>query len=154
LKGNEKKFLIVGVGNLYRGDDSVGILIARYFRRCFKNSVKIVDIDISFEELIDIWGDFDLVILVDAVHSGKGAGEIYRFEDISELLKSGLKLISSHHVGIVEYIELAKLLGSLPKRFIVYGISGENFEIGGFISPNVKDACRRLIPKIVAEVKA
>jgi len=154
LKGNEKKFLIVGVGNLYRGDDSVGILIARYFRRCFKNSVKIVDIDISFEELIDIWGDFDLVILVDAVHSGKGAGEIYRFEDISELLKSGLKLISSHNVGIVEYIELAKLLGSLPKRFIVYGISGENFEIGGFISPNVKDACRRLIPKIVAEVKA
>jgi len=154
LKGNEKKFLIVGVGNLYRGDDSVGILIARYFRRCFKKSVKIVDIDISFEELIDIWGDFDLVILVDAVHSGKGAGEIYRFEDISELLKSGLKLISSHNVGIVEYIELAKLLGSLPKRFIVYGISGENFEIGGFISPNVKDACRRLIPKIVAEVKA
>ncbi len=154
MRGNERKFLIVGIGNLYRGDDAVGILIARYLRRCFKESVKIIDFDISFEELIDIWGDFDFVVLIDAVYSGKGAGEIHRFDDISELLESGLKLISTHHVGLVEYIELAKLLGKLPKKLIVYGISGENFEIGGFISPAVKNACRRLISKIVAEVKA
>lgn len=147
------KFLIVGVGNVFRGDDSVGILIARFLRRyCFADNVKIIGLDLSFDELIEIWGNFEVVILIDAIDLDEKPGTIYRFEPTSEALTAEVRFFSTHTLGLAEYIEIGKAIKALPMKLIIYGIVGENFGIGAPISDEVKSSCRKVIQKIVEEL--
>jgi len=154
LKGNkEKKILIVGVGNLYRGDDAIGILMARYFRKFFKDSVKIIGVDATFEDLICDWKNFDVVILIDAI-MGDDAGKIYRFEYGIDKIPAVLKFYSTHSFGVAEYIELAEALGTLPKKLIIYGIVGNKFDIGDSISHRVKLSCKNLVGLVLEDLNS
>ena len=47
---------------------------------------------------------------------------------------------STHAVGLAEAIELARTLGRLPARLVVYGIEGERFEAGTGLTPAVSAA--------------
>ncbi len=153
MKGNkEKKFLIVGVGNLYRGDDAVGILMARYFRKFFKDNVKIIGLDTTFEDLIWEWKNFDVVVLIDAV-AGDDVGKIYRFEYGIDKIPAVLKFYSTHLFGIAEYIELAEALGILPRKLIIYGIVGNKFDIGDSISHRVKLSCKKLVGLVLEDLE-
>ncbi len=145
--------MIVGVGNLYRGDDAVGILVARYFRRFFNHDVRIIDVDITFEDLISEWKNFDLVILIDAVKSGDEAGKIYRFEYGVDKVPAFLGFYSTHSFGVMEYVEIARTLGTLPGKLIIYGVVGKNFNIGDSISHRVKLACRKLVGLVLEDLK-
>ncbi|CUT05664.1 hydrogenase maturation protease, partial [Candidatus Kryptonium thompsonii] len=105
MKGNrEKNFLIVGVGNVFRGDDAVGILIARFLKRCFKENVKIIGVETSFDELIQFFGDYDLIIFIDAIKSGEKPGKIYRLKFGVDKIPAQLEFFSTHSVGLIEYI--------------------------------------------------
>jgi hydrogenase maturation protease len=151
LKGNEKNFLIVGVGNIYRGDDGAGILVARYLRRCFGDKVKIVGYDISFEELLDLFGEVDFMILVDAVVSEGKVGDVHRIEVGDKFDYQG-EFYSTHSLGVGDYIKIARSLGKSPKKLIIYGIVGGNFEIGVSLSSEVKSACKKVVNLILSEI--
>ncbi len=156
MKKSEKNFIIVGIGNVYRGDDGAGVLVARFLRGCFGDRVKIIDYDLSFEELLEMWENFDVVILIDSIAPGGRSGDVYKIEIGQEFQKFGeldLKFFSTHSIGIAEYIRIAQALGKLPKKFIIYGIVGGNFNIGASISSEVKLACKKLIPMILAEIQ-
>ncbi|MEN3039158.1 MAG: hydrogenase maturation protease [Candidatus Kryptonium sp.] len=147
--------MIVGIGNVFRGDDSIGILIARFLRRyCFADSVKIIGFDLSFDDLIEIWDDFGIVILIDAIESADKAGTIYRFEPTSEVLPAEVRFFSTHTLGLAEYIQLGKAIKALPVKLIIYGIVGKNFWIGAPISNEVKSSCRKVIQRILEELGA
>lgn len=154
-ENSNKNFLVVGVGNAFRGDDAVGFLIARFLRKCFKDRVKIVGVDISFDELIQIWKDFYLVVIIDAVKSENDeVGKVYRFEVQESGMPSKLEFFSTHALGIGEYVELAKVLSSLPTKVIIYGIVGKNFNFGDSISPEVKSSCRKVVEWILEDCGA
>lgn len=153
MKGNrEKSFLIIGVGNEFRGDDAVGILIARFLKRYFREGVKIIGVDTSFDELIQIWGNYDLVIFIDAIKSGEKPGKIYRLKFGVDEIPTKLEFFSTHSVGLIEYIEIAKALGKLPGELIIYGIVGKDFNVGSSISREVKVSCKKVAREILAEI--
>jgi len=152
LKKSDKNFLIVGVGNVYRGDDGAGILVARFLRRHFGDRVKIIGFDFSFEDLLDLWEGIDFVVLIDSIASSVvQAGKIYRIETTQGLI-GDFKFYSTHSLGVAEYIELARSLGRMPKELIIYGISGGNFNAGDSISGRVKQACKVLSLQILDEI--
>ncbi len=143
--------MIVGVGNIYRGDDGAGILVARYLRRCFGDKVKIVGYDISFEGLLDLFDGIDFMILVDAVVSEGRVGDVHRIEVGDEFTYQG-EFYSTHSLGVGDYIKIAQLLGKSPKKLVIYGIIGGNFEVGASLSPEVKSACKRVVNLILGEI--
>ncbi len=143
--------MIVGVGNIYRGDDGAGILVARFLRRCFGDKVKIVGIDISFEGLLELFDKLDFMILVDAIVSKGGIGDIHRIEVGEKFFYQG-EFYSTHSIGIGDYIKIAQSLGKMPRKLIIYGIVGGNFEIGASISPKVKTACKKVVNLILKEI--
>lgn len=151
-ENNNKNFLVVGIGNAFRGDDALGLLIARFLKRYFAGRVKIVEVDISFDELIQTWGKFQLVIIIDAVKSESDEiGKVYRFELWEAEIPSKLEFFSTHALGVAEYINLAKVLGNLPAKVIIYGIVGKHFNFGDPISPEVKSSCREVIKQILCD---
>lgn len=59
---------------------------------------------------------------------------------------------STHAFGLAETVELARALGQLPRRLVVYLVEGEQFEVGTPISPRVAGAVGSVTEAILAEL--
>lgn len=137
------KRLVIGVGNPGRGDDGAGLEVAGRVR-----SAHALRRDNSSYELIDLWEGADEVILVDAAHSGAPAGTIHRIEANEERMPGGMLATSTHSVGVAETVELARILGRLPPRLLIYGIEVSDVTVGGLLSPEVERAIDELVEVI------
>jgi hydrogenase maturation protease len=103
--------------------------------------------------LMDAWEGADTVILIDAVHSGASAGAIHRVDAQVERLLAGWFHWSTHALNVAEAIELARALGRLPPRLIVFGFEGESFETGVGLSPQVERALDELVARVIQEIE-
>ena len=90
--------------------------------------------------LLDLWAGADEVVLIDAVASSARAGTVHRLDPLAGPLPAGLASASTHAFGLAATIELARELGRLPPRLIVYGIEGQRFEAGAELSAPVAAA--------------
>ncbi len=144
--------VVAGIGNRYRGDDAVGPLVARL---CAGATFGVRDIG-PLEEPLDLLGRFDgsgLAIVIDAVRSGAPLGtvRILDLDDVSLGDGSSEDLATSTHgIGLVGVLRLARAIGRAPRRLIVVVVEGENFELGGVMSAAVADA----VPVALAAVAA
>jgi hydrogenase maturation protease len=134
---------VIGLGNEWRGDDGVGLEIARRLHGKALDGEPI--------GLIDALNGDDEVVLVDAVASGAPPGTVYELEAGDEPLPVRLFGASSTHaLGLAEAVELARSLGKLPRRVSVYGIEGEAFSFGKGLSPAVAAAADRVVEEVAA----
>lgn len=141
---------IIGCGNLHRGDDAAGLLVAQRLR----------ELGVSAEEesgealsLIESWKDSEEVILIDAVVTGAKPGTI----NLWDAGKAGIftadfaKNTSTHGLGLAQAIELARSLNRLPPKLLIYGIEGSRFEVGTPPAPGVVAAVETLAQQIASE---
>jgi hydrogenase maturation protease len=88
-----------------------------------------------------VWDGAADAVVIDAASSGAAAGTVHRFDATGGALPAWSRSsTSTHAVGLVEAIELARTLGRLPPRLVVYGIEGERFEAGTELTPAVAAA--------------
>ncbi len=87
--------------------------------------------------LLELWGDADNVVIVDAVRSGAAAGTVHRFDASAEPVPAAFSHSSSHTIGVGDAIELARGLGRLPRRVLIFGVEGVRFDAGAPLSPEV-----------------
>ena len=130
---------VVGVGNDMRGDDAVGLVVARNLRELLPEA-DVIERSGEPADLLEALGDgVEAVVLVDAVSSGAPPGEVHRV-DATEAALPFAASASTHGLGLAETIELGRALGRLPARLLVYGIEGRTFEVGAPLSPEVARA--------------
>lgn len=146
--------LVIGVGNPYRRDDAAGREVVRRLRRRAPGGVRLAELGGEGAALLEAWEGADLVILVDAVASGAAGGTVYRFDAADGPLPAVLLRDSTHAVGVADAVELARALGRLPRRLLVYGIEGEHFSAGVGLSPRVRRAVRGVVASILADLRA
>lgn len=140
--------LVIGIGNEFRDDDAVGILVARELRRRCPGA-SIVEVTGEGTALMAAWAGHENVIIVDAVSSGEAPGTITTFNLSEEIVPRNLFPSSSHAFGVAEAIALAKRLHNLPSRMVLYGIEGKEFGAGvGLSTPVV-----RHIPDLIALIQ-
>jgi hydrogenase maturation protease len=92
------------------------------------------------------------VIVVDATVTGSPPGSISRWDAHTTTISTRSTHPSTHALGVGEAVELARALGILPGKLLIYGIEGINFDIGGRPSPEVLRAVEQLAGRIAAEV--
>lgn len=143
---------IIGIGNEWRGDDGVGLRVARLLRQSGLVGADILESDGEGGRLMDAWEGAETVILVDAVQGGGEPGTIYRFEVGATALPASLNLASSHAFGVTQAIELGRALGNLPCRLVFYGIEVQEMGNGQTLSPKVKQAAQQVWAQIRQEV--
>lgn len=147
--------VVIGVGNLWRGDDGAGLLVARLLRDGEGSTLgpmHICEARGGNMALIEAWAGAGAVFLIDAVLSGAEPGTIHRIELGSEPLPATLFRDSTHAFGVVEAVELARVLGRLPARLVIYGIEGRSFDHGTELSPEVAAATREAAAMIQREL--
>jgi hydrogenase maturation protease len=151
---DERKALIIGVGNEYRSDDGVGLIAAG---RLAEKGISRLDIIATSGEgvaLMELWRGIDDVIIIDAIQSGADPGTIKRFDAVVEKIPVKYFSHSTHRFGLAEAIEMARQLKLFPKRLIIYGIEGGNFDFGVELSDKVKAALDRTVDVILTEIQS
>lgn len=145
---------MVGVGRDGRGDDEVGLWVAREIGSLGLEDLGAVTAVGDASALVELWRGAGSVFVVDAVLSSSPPGTIHRLDAWAERLPRGLRCRSSTHaLGVAEAVELARVLGWLPQSLVVYGISGKRFEPGRGISTEVRRAAREVVRRIVEECR-
>ena len=142
------------MGNAWRGDDAVGLLVARRLQEDPLPQVAIVECRGTVTAVREAWKDAAGVIVVDAVVSGARPGTIYRFNALGagvpvELSRSP----SSHGWGVAEALALGRVLHELPPWLIIYGIEGQNFGPGQEVSQEVAAAIPEAARRIRREIQ-
>lgn len=145
------KLLIIGVGNTYRSDDGIGVSVVRRLRELVPSEIRTLEATGEGTALMESWKDAAAVIVVDAVESGAPPGTIHRLDAHTGQIPKRFFHYSTHAFGIGEAIELARVLGLLPRRLIVYGIEGKSFAAGVGLSIEVEQAGATVVTRVLDE---
>jgi hydrogenase maturation protease len=124
---NAERYVVIGVGNGYRGDDGVGLAVAARLRTRVPAGVDVIPCEQEPSRLIDAWQGAATALIVDAVESGAEPGTVHRFDASTTPIPAQALRSSTHAFGVGEAIELARALGKLPGRVVVYGVEGGEF---------------------------
>jgi hydrogenase maturation protease len=143
---------VIGLGNALRGDDAAGLELTT--RLSEEPGIRVCRHEREAVDLLDRWRGADAVVLVDTVRSGAPAGTVHRIDAGAEPLPLTLRRASSHTIGIGEAIELARTLGELPARAIVYGVEGATFGAGEGLSEPVAAALDSLAEAVISEARS
>jgi hydrogenase maturation protease len=146
------RLLIIGVGNAYRRDDAVGLVVARRLRRQVPRSVAVIEASGEGTALIEAWKAADSVIIIDAVHTGAAPGTIHKLDAHSQPIPSHFFHYSTHAFSVAEAIELARALQQLPPSLWIYGIEGSDFAAGQGLSLEVQRAAREVVKLIRSDL--
>ena len=144
--------MVIGVGNPMRGDDAAGLDVAAALRG--EPGIEVRQHAGEGLDLIAIWEGAGAVLLVDTVRSGAPPGTLHRFDISDGPLPSRLRRQAGHAVSVATAIELARTLGRLPAKVVVYGVEGERFETGSAPSAAVQAAIEPLADAVRSEARA
>lgn len=116
IKQTDKKKLFVGIGNVLKSDDGIGVYIGNNIKET--PSVQKLNVEISIENYIGKINSLhpDVLILVDCVDFGKQAGytELLPVEKVKDFT------FNTHNISLKKISELFKMpvfiLGIQPKK--------------------------------------
>ncbi len=148
----EPRIFVVGVGNIFLGDDGFGVEVAtRMRRRPIPDGVRVEDYGIRGVHLAYalLEGSFDLVILVDTLDVGGEPGSISIFEP--ELGGMGDVLPDAHDLDPASVMGLLAGLGGSVGRMLVVGCQPSALAEEMGLSPPVEAAVEEAI-RVVEEL--
>ena len=145
------KSLVIGCGNLLRGDDAAGpVLIRRMVDRGLPEGVRCADggtggMDVAFQ-----MRGVEHVILVDACTSGSEPGSIFEVPGSEVEHLTPLTGINMHAFRWDHAIAFGRWLlkDEYPANVTAYLIEGEAFEMGEGLSPAVDRAVDQLVDRL------
>lgn len=137
--------IVIGLGNPGRGDDAAGRLAARALAPLLADVAEVVEARGETTEILTLLEGRDDVVLIDACVSGARAGTTYELDMQTDAPPRKGGEMSSHGLGLAEAIALARALGALPARCMIYAIEGARFEHGAPLSEEVAIAVDRLV---------
>jgi hydrogenase maturation protease len=143
--------LLVGVGNPDRGDDGAGRVVARRLLERNACGLEVREGSGEATSLMNAWTGFDDVVVVDACRGAGPLGSVHRItpDDVERL--SSLQHASTHSLGVAAAIGLARVLGRLPSRLVIYAIEGRPALEGEGLSPEVERAVCEVVALVMQD---
>lgn len=140
--------MIIGIGNDARGDDAVGLAVARAIREAGCGA-EVREHDGEVAGLMAILRETQTVVLIDAAVSGREPGELQVLDAVASPLPVSLFSTSTHALGLGQAIELARALYQLPRVCRIYAVEGACFDWG----TEMTDPVMAAVPEIAARVR-
>ncbi len=140
--------IIIGIGNRYRQDDAVGLVVANQLRALLPGS-PVVEHEGDPLDLLPIWHGHDVAILIDALNVPDAVGSVYRFELPPDTAPPSASTVSSHGHSLWDAYTLASLLSQRPERALIYAIAGRRFGHGEDLSPEVEQAVGEVVARVL-----
>ena len=123
---SQRRILIAGVGNIFLGDDALGVEVARRLaERDLPRGVDVVDFGIRGMDLaLELLKPHHAVILIDAAPRGSEPGTLHALavagEDVEDKDDESCSL-STHNLDPVHALRLARTMGGPAQRVFLVG---------------------------------
>jgi hydrogenase 3 maturation protease len=138
LSQTDKKILFIGIGNILKMDDGVGVYISRNVKN--RDSVSSLTVETTIENYIGKINSLnpDILVLIDCVDIKSAAGTV--------------KLLSLNQIQDITFnthnISLRRLADFFPMPVYILGIQPEKIDFGENISYLVKNVADKIIKQI------
>lgn len=140
---------IVGLGSPF-GDDRAGWEVVSRLRQVLPGGACADATSDPFVVAYEPAGE-ELLIVVDACYGAGSPGSVHRLEWPDSRL--GIEgSVSSHGGQLASALELARVLGRLPRQVIVFAIEGESAGPAAGLSPAVEAAVPDVVARVLAEL--
>jgi hydrogenase maturation protease len=144
--------VVLGVGNCDRGDDAAGPAVARALHGQLPGGVAVIEGSGEATALIAHMDGAATAFLVDACVSGAPPGTVHRIDASAVPVPERLRGLTTHGFGVAAAVELARAIGQLPPRCIIYAIEGAGFETGAPLSPAAAAGAAEAAQRLCAEI--
>ena len=108
IESDLKKILLIGIGNEYRSDDGIGLMIARNIRDRHLLPFRVKEVSGEGAALMEAWQGFQNVLIADAVFSGAKPGTIFKIDASKNNVPAKFFHYSTYAFSVSEAIELAR----------------------------------------------
>jgi hydrogenase maturation protease len=145
--------VVLGVGNLLMTDEGVGPHTIDVLEKTYHtpDDVSFIDGGCSAMELLDDLGDTDLLLIVDAVASGRQPGEMVKLsgDEVPRFFRTKL---SPHQVGISDVLATLAISERSPKETIIIGVEPARLALGMELSPTVAATVPAVLHEVLGEL--
>jgi hydrogenase maturation protease len=148
-----KRIVVLGLGNLIRSDDGVGVHAVRVLTQDPRvpDYVEVIEGGTTGLDLLPAIEDATHVLALDAVNTGAAGGTLKRF-DMSQLgLLPGSP--SVHQLGFADLMEALRWMDKASKQVVLLGVQPSETGWGTTLSREVEAALPRLIQAALAELE-
>jgi hydrogenase maturation protease len=137
----DKKTVLVGIGNVLKKDDGVGVYISHRIEK--RMNITPLTVEVSIENYIGKINSLkpDILILVDCMDFNESPGYC-KMVPVKSLIGT---TTNTHNISLEKVSELFT-----AKDIYVLGIQPENIQFGQSLSPSVKKSADNLIRKMNA----
>ncbi|HEX5819875.1 MAG TPA: hydrogenase maturation protease [Gemmatimonadales bacterium] len=130
--------VVIGVGHDDRADDAAGPAVARMVASHLPDGWHAIEHHGDLTALSDLWQGMEEAVIVDAVVSGAPVGTIHHVDLLAEPPSRLAAAGSSHGIGLLEAVDLARTLGRLPGRLTLVGVEALQAAVGAPMSLEVQ----------------
>lgn len=149
----EKRIVVLGLGNLIRSDDGVGVHATRALMRDPRvpDGVEVIEGGTRGLDLLPAIEDATHVLALDAVNTCAAGGTLTRF-DLSQLgLLPGSPTV--HQLGFADLMEALRWMDKASKQVVLLGVQPSQTGWGATLSPEVEAALPSLVDAALAELE-
>ena len=133
--------VVIGIGNVIRSDDGLGVHAARRLRdrRRHGDDVEIIEGGTAGLMLLPRVAEAYRVILIDAIAFGASPGTLTRLEDGRGAFPTGM---TPHDVGLSDLLDAARLTDSWPQELVLHGAQPESTALDTELTPALATGAR------------
>jgi hydrogenase maturation protease len=150
----ENQILVAGIGNTIRGDDGVGIHLARRLKEILPPRFEIRELTTAGLSLLETISGYGKVILIDAIQTPKGKpGQVYHLS--LQDFKHSSNLSSTHGLDLKQVVELKnKLMGGKIPQVEVLAVEARKLdEFSEKLSPELEKEFDGIVEKVRTEIE-
>lgn len=146
------KIALLGLGNLMRTDDAVGMLTLHTLARSnlLPPEIRVIEGGTLGLDLLDSLRGISHLLVLDAVDTGTPPGTLLRFEgrQIDNLPVSK----SVHLLGFSDLMGALRLMDAAPAHVVLLGVQPASTDWGTVLTPEVKPAQPALMQSVLAQI--
>lgn len=149
----KQKTLIIGIGNILKGDDGLGVRVAEILsQKELPAGVQVEEVGTPGIDLMNRFEGWQKVILVDAVQMGEKPGTWKRFSPQDVRLIASGNVLSLHEPDLASVLELAQALKMLPDEIVIYGVEPLDLTFMAPLSSPVEAIINVIAEQILSEI--
>jgi hydrogenase maturation protease len=144
---------LLGLGNLMRSDDAVGMLTVRKVTDDGRlpEAVRVIEGETLGLDLLGCLDGISHLLALDAVDTGAAPGTLVRFEgrELSHLPASK----SVHLLGFSDLMNVLRLMEAAPAEVVLLGVQPESTDWGTALTPVVEAAKSTLADALLKQIE-
>jgi len=145
--------LILGVGNLLRRDEGVGVHVVQRLQQLrLPKGVQVIDGGTAGMGLLDLLEGYERAVIIDAADMGLEPGSVVKFRPEAVQFYSPDLRLSLHSVDVGSVLELARLLGKKLPELVIIGVQPKDTGWGTDLSIEVLAEMRHIVDLVLEEI--